>query len=444
LNGTLAWKRLHEVTTDIYSFGAYELTNQIRFVEPGLNTVPFINVTEIGNLYVDISQARHIDVASHRLLHKSVCFPGTVLLSMSGSIGRVAVVPGYVKECNSNQHLAKIVVDKEKSDPYFIAAYFAASVGQASCNREAAGAVQKELYLYNISSLPVPHPSRTIRLAISNKVRVAEKLREQATACEIESITKLNGLIGSEDQTAIKPSTDGSCGYFAKQVLATDLAGYFGAQLYAPKRQHAVQLVRSARSPITTLGAQGIRVKSKGKSNQSRTHIDPMQVYGSNGYWDETSISDGSDVVLAKPGYVLLLRMRPYLNKTTIVDIEETVSTSPEFLIYRFKERDDAFYATLCLRQPWALAQVAEIATGDRPRVDGEFVDEIILPWPVHGERSQIGQLYKESFAARRQADTLVKAAIADVEHLIEGKLDETACLEEGRQLAEEFGFENP
>jgi hypothetical protein len=33
---------------------------------------------------------------------------------------------------------------------------------------------------------------------------------------------------------------------------------------------------------------------------------------------------------------------------------------------------------------------------------------------------------------------------IADVEHLIEGKLDEAACLEEGRKLAEEFGFEKP
>ena len=64
--GKLTWKRLYEVTTDIYSFGAYELTNRIRFVEPGPNTVPFINVTEIGNLYVDIGQARHIDVASHR------------------------------------------------------------------------------------------------------------------------------------------------------------------------------------------------------------------------------------------------------------------------------------------------------------------------------------------------------------------------------------------
>lgn len=80
----------------------------------------------------------------------------------------------------------------------------------------------------------------------------------------------------------------------------------------------------------------------------------------------------------------------------------------------------------------------------DRPRVDGEFVDEIILPWPDRAERSRIGRLYEESFVARRRADSLVKAAIADVEHLSEGKLDESACLEEGYQLAEEFGFEKP
>jgi len=88
--------------------------------------------------------------------------------------------------------------------------------------------------------------------------------------------------------------------------------------------------------------------------------------------------------------------------------------------------------------------QVAEIATGDRPRVDGEFVDEVHMPWPCDNERKQIGQMYQQSFFLRRRADTLVKRAIRDVESLIDGKLDETACLAEGRTLAEEFGFEMP
>ena len=135
--------------------------------------------------------------------------------------------------------------------------------------------------------------------------------------------------------------------------------------------------------------------------------------------------------------------MRPYLNKTTINDTDQSVSGSPEFLVYDF-DGLDAYYAALCLRQPWALAQVAEIATGDRPRVDGEFVDEVVVPWPVEPIRHQIGQLYQSSFAFRRRADRLVHQAVADVESLIDGKLDEAACLAEGRKLAEEFGLEVP
>ena len=43
-----------------------------------------------------------------------------------------------------------------------------------------------------------------------------------------------------------------------------------------------------------------------------------------------------------------------------------------------------------------------------------------------------------------QRSKELTKAAIADVENLIDGKLDEAACLAEGRNLAEEFCLEVP
>ena len=82
--------------------------------------------------------------------------------------------------------------------------------------------------------------------------------------------------------------------------------------------------------------------------------------------------------------------------------------------------------------QPWALSQVAEIATGDRPRVDGEFVDEIVVPCPDEVVRHQIGTAYQSSFVLRRRADGLLQQAITDVETLIDGNLDEAACVAQG------------
>jgi len=167
-NGALKWGRLRDVALNIYSFGAYELTNRIRFTDPGSTTMPFITVSEMGTLTVDISAARHIDAASHVLLAKSKCGPGTILLSMAGTVGKVAVIPSGAPECNSNQDLAKVVINPDLADAYCLATYLATSVGQAACFREAAGAIQKHLYLYNIESFPIPDIPRPLRLAIGN------------------------------------------------------------------------------------------------------------------------------------------------------------------------------------------------------------------------------------------------------------------------------------
>jgi hypothetical protein len=441
-NGSLRWKRLGEVSSKITSFGAYELTNHIRFVHPSEDSIPFLTVTEITNPFVEIGLARHIDRQSHQILEKSRCSEGTLLLSMAGSIGRIGIVPQGATECNSNQDVAKIFVDTQQSDPYFLGAYFSTAIGTASCEREAAGAVQKHLYLHNIETLPVPDPPVSIRIAIGNKVRCAEKLRKKADINTLSAIQLLNECFGSIDLSQLTPNSDGSCDYFAGVVKSEQLGLFHGAQFYSPKRQRAVEAIKDTGIAVR-IGDYGLRVRSKGKMNSGRLHIDPASVGATNGYWSSGKSDEGGDVALAAPGQVLFLRMRPYLNKTTINSTTEIVSASPEFLIYEVGGID-AYYVSLCLRQPWALAQVAEIATGDRPRVDGEFVDEVLVPWPTEKKRNAIGELYKSSFAFRQRADMLVYQSIDDVEKLIQGKLDERQYIAEGRILAEEFSIGNP
>ncbi|TWT64404.1 hypothetical protein [Rubinisphaera italica] len=440
--GPLGWKRLQDVASELYSFGAYELTNQIRFVERGQDTIPYLNVTEVKNPFVHFAGARHIDRASHRLLEKSACSPGTLLLAMSASIGRVGILPATAGACNSNQHLAKVVIDGTQHDPHFLAIYFSSSVGKASCEREAAGAVQKSLYLYNIATLPIPDPSPSLRTAIGHKVRAAELLNARAEVEARRAVEQLDTLFPNPMHRALKPNEDGKCDYFSGFVGNGELGLFHGAQFFAPKRKNAIEFV-STSGVGRRIGTCGSRVREKGKRTSSRKHLDPANVSGVDGYWTTEPDEDGGDVVIAESSQVLFMRMRPYLNKTTINDGSSAVSGSPEFLVYQFAS-SDSYFAALCLRQPWALSQVAEIATGDRPRVDGEFVDDVLVPWPCDELRHEIGEHYRCSFVLRRRADTLVEQAIEDVERLVQGILDETDTIHAGTALAEEFGLEVP
>jgi type I restriction enzyme, S subunit len=364
-----------------------------------------------------------------------------ILISKAGFVGTACIVgqsegPGIITE-----HVLG-VRPHDNTDRYYLLACLNSSICRRQLEREGLGTILSYLGVEVSRELLVPRPSAAIQLAIGNKVRGAECLRTAAETDRLAAGRQLTTFFDGRDNSNLSANSDGSCDYFASHVSPSDLELFHGAQFYAPKRKLAVDSVRGT-GIAARVGAHGRRVRAKAKRIPAIVHVDPANVGGSDGYWLPGDEEGGGDVALAKPRYVLFLRMRPYLNKTTINDTDQTVSASPEFLIYRFDDRD-AYYAALCLRQPWAQAQVAEIATGDRPRVDGEFVDDVVVPWPDQDTREEVGNLYKSSFALRRRADILVQQAIADVENLIDGKLDEAECLRQGKELAQEFGLEVP
>lgn len=404
----------------------------------------FIRTQDYGPNGIAVGQCVFISDEHDRSNARSRLKAGDVLLSITGVyFGASAVVTPECLPANISQHSVRMrFIDPKSIDPYYLATFFNSPSGHKETLRQSVGFTRPALDYGAIRDIFVPAPNQNTQTAIGHKVRAAERLRGTAGVNVSEALQGIDGLIGTDDYSTLKPNPDGSCDYFSGFVGLDDLGLFHGAQFYAPKRKQAVALIKGT-GIAERLGTHGHRVRAKGKQKANRGHVDPSNVSGIDGYWYAGGSADGGDVVLAKPGHTLFLRMRPYLNKTTINDSDQAVSGSPEFLVYEF-DGLDAYYATLCLRQPWALAQVAEIATGDRPRVDGEFVDEVMVPWPDEPIRHEIGQLYKSSFALRRRADQLVQQAIADVENLIDGKLDEDQCLAEGRKLAEEFGLEVP
>jgi hypothetical protein len=284
-------------------------------------------------------------------------------------------------------------------------------------------------------------PNEDLQVAIGNKVRASEKLRKDATGKLASAVNKLSACSGGIDALQVSPNADGSCDFFSNVIESNQLGLFHGAQFFSPKRTRAIAVIK-ATGIGARLGDHTIRVRSKARMMVGRAHIDPTNVDASNGYWSVGLDVDGGDSALASPGHILFLRMRPYLNKTTVNATDAIVSASPEFLIYE-ANGIDAYYICLCLRQPWALAQVAEIATGDRPRVDGDFVDEVLIPWPNTARRLEIGELFKSSFTLRRRAEELVQQSIADVENLIRGDLDEAGCIEQGKSLASQYELES-
>lgn len=440
------WRRLKGVAKDIYNFGAYELTNFIEFVDPKQSgAIPFITITDINNLTVEYMTAPHINSKSHNLLSASQCQPYTMLLSMAGTIGSVGVIPEQAKSCNANQAIAKITFHNELFEPYYAAAYFSSSYGQAACSREAAGAVQKNLYLYNISELPIIWPDKLFRTAIGNKVRAAERLRVVAEERISSSKEELTNALGwpielDSSQTVFRDSSD--------------LNARIDPLPYLPRYQTVKSLVASKSSK--TLGEMDTNAWN---GCEIRTFVDdgiPYLVVGDLEGWrlrrpqDWVQIPKGSEIppkAVPMLGDLLCVRTGP---------VGKMVAWRPEYgnaalsshwirLKGDVKKGFNASYITVLSQLDIWPILIESIRYGAvQPQISQEELLDLPIPFAGTKMAEEIGIAYEAAVSEITRADDLILQAVGAVEQLIDGTLDQNQCLTQGRQLAEEFGLEQP
>lgn len=82
------YRRLGDMGVQVRSFGAYSLNNEVEYLDAG---VPFIRGVNMKGGRVSFSDMFYIRSEAHKLLWKSEVKEGMVLLSMSGTIGDVAI-----------------------------------------------------------------------------------------------------------------------------------------------------------------------------------------------------------------------------------------------------------------------------------------------------------------------------------------------------------------
>ncbi|UUC85094.1 hypothetical protein NPN27_08130 [Stutzerimonas stutzeri] len=159
-----------------WQFGAYALCNDIVWSNEK-DGVPFLKAEAIESPLVNDSALSYVTKATHSLLSKSALKAGDIIMSTSGTVGRLAVLPDSIPFANSNQDTIKFSLSGTSYDSHFVAAWLTSKYAQAFMNREAGGAVQQHIYLYNFKRLPLLKISPTAQQYIGEKVRQAERLR---------------------------------------------------------------------------------------------------------------------------------------------------------------------------------------------------------------------------------------------------------------------------
>ena len=412
-------KSLKELNAKLLSFGAYSLNNLVEYKNTG---IPFIRGVNMKNGILDFSDVIYIDDFAHKLLWKSEVKPEMILLSMSGTIGDVAIaMPQFKYPMNSNQDIAKIDLRNCNINPYFVYAYLCSQYGQNFLKREARGSVQQHVFLSQIENLSIPIFPDTFQSKIESIVKSAHAKLEESKSLYSQAEDLLLGELGLKDwQPKNTLHTTKKFSDFAQ-------SGRLDAEYYQPKyddlfeklsclnckRLGKIVSIKKSFDPgsdaYQETGIPFIRVSDISKDGIEKTelHLSPID-------FDIPELKPKKDTILfSKDGSIgIAYKVQSDLNVFTSGALLHLVTTDSSIL---------PDYLTLVLNSVVVKLQAERDSNGAiiqhwKP----SDIENVIIPILPEAIQTKIASLIQQSFECKAQSKQLLEDAKRMVEEEIE------------------------
>ncbi|MBN2005773.1 MAG: restriction endonuclease subunit S [Anaerolineae bacterium] len=138
--------------------------------------------------------------ANEQQIEQCLIQPGWILLTRSGTIGRIGVVSSAQKEWAASEHMIRIVPNENKGHTGYIAAFLMTPYGQHQLTSKIHGAVVDELTTEDTESVWIPKAPADVQRAIGEKVVLAYEKKDAATALEEAAIHELEQTLETRAQ----------------------------------------------------------------------------------------------------------------------------------------------------------------------------------------------------------------------------------------------------
>lgn len=148
--------------------------------------LPMMRVTDLK--FISKTQTAHLD--------RWIIHAGWVLVTCSGTLGRVAVSTPMQDGWAASQHILRIVPRPKVSDAGFLAAFLAQSFGQYQLQAKSYGGVVSELTEDDTAAILMPDVPYELQCRIGAKVVDAYAMRDLATGLETAAIADFEQRVG--------------------------------------------------------------------------------------------------------------------------------------------------------------------------------------------------------------------------------------------------------
>ena len=186
--GTFRIMDIADVTDGIHTSIDYDENSHINLISA---TSPRENV-------FDLSRQVFISQKAHKENPRTALKECDVIVSTVGTIGNCAVVDQSILPANSDRHVGIIRI-KEFYSPYVLSTFILSKYGRMQTLRESTGNVQLNLFIYKLKELLVPSFSCNIQTKISNGVKTALNIINQANRLYSEATDLLLEELGMKD-----------------------------------------------------------------------------------------------------------------------------------------------------------------------------------------------------------------------------------------------------
>lgn len=204
----LALKPLGEVTKKIFIPPRFK-----RIYVKKTHGIPFLQGSHV--VHFQPADIKYLSLTAHERIERWIIESGWVLVTCSGTIGRVAIAPPSWHQWAASQHILRIVPEPDgPCSAGYICAYLSSELGQAQLTSRIYGAVVDEITEEQARSVLIPIPATLEQRKLVDDIAHAatESVRAKDTAVRFaqQSVAGISELIPElkPDETEAEDEVD--------------------------------------------------------------------------------------------------------------------------------------------------------------------------------------------------------------------------------------------
>lgn len=425
--------------------------NKIKDIAKGINIgftskrnyqsegIKFLNISNIEQFNFKLEDVKLISKEVHESLKKSQLECEDVLLTITGTIGDSVVVPSNFNEANISANIVAIRL-KKTYDPYYLCAFFNSKWGKMQTKGSSKSNVWANLGVQQVKEIEVPIPSSEIQKHIGDKVRKAEKLREEAKRLKKEAEITLSNELNSNktDRFNIKKeyifiNEKPNILYVSEELIDNtriEAMFYKKEDLLIDSKlveyKHGYRLLKDICMKITDGTHKTPNYREKGVTFISSKNILEDEIDFENvKYISEEEHKEISKRCNVECGDILFTKIGRIGYAKVVPNRLDAFSIFVSVALLKLKKEVDEYFLEVFLNSDYGKNQSKRLCKGaNQPDFHLEDIGELKIPILPIEMQKEIGNKMRKVEELKCNIRNLIQQAKQDIEDLIEGNFD--------------------